>query len=66
MVPMGVKGATLLPHACGEAAERAIEATLTAVDGITRHGDNILEWLAAQGYPLTWANNVTLTSPMST
>ena len=47
-------------------AERAIEATLTAVDGITRHGDNILEWLAAQGYPLTWADNVTLTSPMST
>ena len=47
-------------------AERAIEATLTAVDGITRHGDNSLEWLAAQGYPLTWADNVTLTSPMST
>ena len=47
-------------------AERAIEATLTAVDGITRHGDNILEWLTAQGYPLTWADNVTLTSPMST
>ena len=47
-------------------AERAIEATLTAVDGITRHDDNILEWLAAQGYPLTWADNVTLTSPMST
>ena len=47
-------------------AERAIEATLTAVDGITRHGDNILEWLAAQGYPLTWADNVILTSPMST
>ena len=47
-------------------AERAIEATLTAVDGITRHDDNILEWLTAQGYPLTWAGNVTLTSPMST
>mgnify|MGYP003088314881 FL=1 len=47
-------------------AERAIEATLTAVDGITRHGDNILECLAAQGYPLTWADNVPLTSPMST
>ena len=47
-------------------AERAIEATLTAVDGMTRHDDNILEWLTAQGYPLTWAGNVTLTSPMST
>ena len=47
-------------------AERAIEATLTAVDGITRHDDNILEWLTSQGYPLTWADNVTLTSPMST
>ena len=47
-------------------AERAIEATLTAVDGTTRHDDNILEWLTSQGYPLTWADNVTLTSPMST
>ena len=47
-------------------AERAIEATLTAVEGITRHDDNILEWLTSQGYPLTWADNVTLTSPMST
>ena len=47
-------------------AERAIEATLTAVDGITRHDDNILEWLTAQCYPLTLAGNVTLNSPMST
>ena len=46
-------------------AERAIEATLTAVDGITRNGDNILEWLGTQGYSLTWADNVTLASPMS-
>lgn len=44
-----------------EDAERAIEATLSAVEGITRHGDDLLAWLNAQGYSLTWSPTVTLT-----
>lgn len=43
-----------------EDAEFAIEATLRAVDGITRHNDNVLDWLTAIGYPLTWAEHVEL------
>ncbi|MCF4006881.1 DUF402 domain-containing protein [Corynebacterium uropygiale] len=41
-------------------AERAIEATLHAVEGITRAGDDLMAWLRAEGYPLTWADSVTL------
>ncbi|MDR7329011.1 DUF402 domain-containing protein [Corynebacterium guangdongense] len=44
-----------------EDAELAIEATLRAVDGITRHGDDAMAWLAALGYDLTWAGQVELT-----
>lgn len=43
-----------------EDAEKAIDATLLAVDGITRHNDDPMAWLAAMGYPLTWAKNITL------
>ncbi|OIR41585.1 DUF402 domain-containing protein [Corynebacterium sp. NML140438] len=42
-------------------AERAMEVTLNAVEGITRHGDNAMRWLSALGIDLTWAKNVTLT-----
>lgn len=37
-------------------AERAIDATLTAVEGITRHGDDPMEWLRTMGFELTWAD----------
>ncbi|STC70135.1 DUF402 domain-containing protein [Corynebacterium pilosum] len=42
-------------------AERAIENTLAAVEGITRHDDNPMEWLRTLGYDLTWADEVELT-----
>ncbi|MCS4534935.1 DUF402 domain-containing protein [Corynebacterium sp. HS2168-gen11] len=42
-------------------AEKAIETTLMAVDGITRYGDNPLEWIKSQGYELDWATEVELT-----
>lgn len=44
-----------------EEAERAIDTTLTAVEGITRHGDDAMAWLAALGIELHWAERVTLT-----
>lgn len=43
-----------------EDAERAIESTLSAVEGITRHGDNPMKWLRSHGYDLEWAPSVTL------
>lgn len=39
-----------------EDAERAIDATLNAVEGITRHGDDPMEWLRSRGIELTWAD----------
>ncbi|MDY6049525.1 MAG: DUF402 domain-containing protein [Corynebacterium sp.] len=39
-----------------EEAERAIDVTLKAVEGITRHGDDPLAWLESQGITLTWAD----------
>ncbi|MFH0411738.1 DUF402 domain-containing protein [Corynebacterium sp. L4756] len=44
-----------------EEAERAIDTTLAAVEGITRYGDNAMEWLKALGMELTWADDVELT-----
>ena len=41
-------------------AEKAIDATLNAVEGITRHDDDAMEWLRAQGIELTWADQVEL------
>lgn len=43
-----------------EEAEKAIETTLAAVDGITRNGDDAMAWLAAKDMPLTWAKSVSL------
>jgi len=43
-----------------EDAERAIDTTLTAVEGITRHQDDPMKWLRTLGIELTWADNVTL------
>ena len=43
-----------------EDAEFAIEKTLAAVEGITRHGDDPFAWLAAHGAPITWAEHVEL------
>lgn len=50
-----------------EEAERAIENTLAAVEGITRHEDSLLDWLSAHGYTLDWADSesITLTPPQS-
>ena len=44
-----------------EEAERAMEVTLNAVEGITRHGDDAMRWLSSLGIDLTWAERVTLT-----
>ncbi|MEJ5927476.1 DUF402 domain-containing protein [Corynebacterium sp. H128] len=41
-------------------AEKAIETTLSAVDGITRAGDDAMGWLTARGIELSWAPSVTL------
>ena len=44
-----------------EEAEKAMDVTLNAVEGITRHGDDAMEWLRALGIELTWADEVELT-----
>ena len=44
-----------------EEAEKAIDTTLAAVEGITRSGDDAMAWLAHQGIHLTWSDNITLT-----
>lgn len=41
-------------------AERAIETTLNAVEGIIRNGDNPLQWLSSKGFDLKWADEVEL------
>ena len=43
-----------------EEAERAMERTLTAVEGITRYGDDAMTWLHTLGMELTWADTVEL------
>ena len=43
-----------------EEAERAMERTLTAVEGITRYSDDAMAWLRTQGMDLTWAEHVEL------
>ena len=43
-----------------EDAELAIDTTLDAVEGITRHGDDAMAWLAHHGIDLSWSENVTL------
>ena len=43
-----------------EEAERAMERTLTAVEGITRYGDDAMSWLRALDIDLTWAEKVEL------
>lgn len=53
--------ATSAGYISAEEAEKAIDVTLAAVEGITRHGDDALEWLRAQGIELTWADEVELT-----
>lgn len=49
-----------------EDAEQAIEATLRAVEGITRHNDNVLTWLDTLNIPISWADPATiqLTPPL--
>lgn len=44
-----------------EDAERAINITLRAVEGITRHNDNPMAWLAGLGLPLEWADPQAIT-----
>ena len=43
-----------------EEAEHTIEATLHAVEGITRNGDDAMAWLRTLGIELTWSDKVTL------
>ena len=43
-----------------EEAEKAIEITLNAVEGITRHDDDAMQWLRTLGIDLTWAEDVEL------
>ncbi|WP_115684888.1 DUF402 domain-containing protein [Corynebacterium senegalense] len=43
-----------------EEAEKAIDVTLTAVEGITRHDDDAMEWLRTLGIELIWAEEVEL------
>ena len=43
-----------------EEAERAIDATLVAVEGITRFGDSPMEWLKSKGISLDWATHVSM------
>lgn len=43
-----------------EDAERAIDSTLNAVEGITRHQDDAMQWLRTLGIELTWADAVEL------
>jgi len=43
-----------------EDAERAIDTTLTAVEGITRHQDDPMRWLRTLGIELTWTDSVEL------
>ncbi|MDK8479012.1 DUF402 domain-containing protein [Corynebacterium pseudodiphtheriticum] len=47
-------------------AEHAIEATLRAVEGITRHNDDVLAWLRSLDMPISWADpeSFTLSPPM--
>lgn len=44
--------------------EVAVEATLTAVEGITRHDDDAMAWLTSLGYDVTWAEHVELAPEM--
>lgn len=44
-----------------EEAERAMERTLTAVEGITRYGDDAMAWLRTLGIELSWSESVSLT-----
>ncbi|QGU06986.1 hypothetical protein COCCU_05200 [Corynebacterium occultum] len=41
-------------------AESAIDTTLSAVEGITRHNDDAMAWLRSKGIELTWAEQVEL------
>lgn len=43
-----------------EEVELAIDATLNAVEGITRHGDDAMAWLAHCGIDLFWSDDITL------
>lgn len=52
--------ATSAGYITAEEAEKAIDVTLNAVEGITRHKDNAMAWLRAQGIDLTWADRVEL------
>lgn len=46
-----------------EEAEKAIEATLAAVEGITRYDDNPAQWLQSRGITIDWARQVKLIPP---
>ncbi|MCV7240028.1 DUF402 domain-containing protein [Mycolicibacterium celeriflavum] len=37
-----------------ETGEQAVQAAVSAIDGLSRHGYDLNRWLAGQGMPLTW------------
>ncbi|MFC5937897.1 DUF402 domain-containing protein [Corynebacterium choanae] len=51
-----LSAATSAGYISAEDAEHAIETTLAAVEGITRHGDDAMKWLATRGVALEWAD----------
>lgn len=55
-----LSAATSAGYITAEEAERAIEATLTAVEGITRYDDDVMKWFHTLGIELTWADEVEL------
>lgn len=48
--------ATSAHYITAEEAELAIETTLSAVEGITRHGDDPMAWLSSLGVDIQWAD----------
>lgn len=52
--------ATAAGYITADEAERAMNITLTAVAGMTRHGDDPMKWLRSLGMELTWADAVEL------
>lgn len=42
--------------------DKAIERTLGAIDGISRHHDDAMAWLGERGYRLTWCQSIPSTT----
>ena len=57
--------ATSAHYITAEEAELAIDTTLRAVEGITRHNDDAMDWLKSLGIEISWADrdSITYTPP---